>query len=195
MRTGIFGGTFDPPHMGHLIAAEAARELLHLDLVRVIPAAVSPHKLQLESSPAAMRLKMTLLAFGGNPAFLIDDRELRREGPSYMVDTLVELHRESPRDEFYLMIGKDNIAEFGTWKEPEKIFQMCSVVSLNRTWRQGREFAILYDDRIQHLDTPLVDVSSSIIRQRVREGRSIRYLVPQAVGRYILQHKLYLEGS
>ncbi len=193
MRTGIFGGTFDPPHMGHLIAVEAARELLHLDLVRVIPAAVSPHKLQMESSPAAMRLTMTLLAFGGNSAFTIDERELRREGPSYMVDTLVELHRESPGDEFYLMIGKDNIAEFGTWKEPERIFQLCKVVSLNRPLPPGAYMEDLSDKRIQHLDTPLVEVSSSTIRERVRARKSIRYLVPDTVYEYIVDQKLYLE--
>lgn len=193
MRTGIFGGTFDPPHMGHLIAVEAARELLHLDLVRVIPAAVSPHKLQMESSPAAMRLKMTLLAFGGNSAFTIDERELRREGPSYMVDTLVELHRESPGDEFYLMIGKDNIAEFGTWKEPERILQLCRVVSLNRPLPPGAHMEDLSDKRIQHLDTPLVEVSSSTIRERVRARKSIRYLVPDTVEEYIVDQKLYLE--
>jgi len=193
MRTGIFGGTFDPPHMGHLIAVEAARGLLHLDLVRVIPAAMSPHKLQQESSPASMRLKMTLLAFGGNPAFVIDERELRREGPSYMVDTLGELRRESPGDEFFLMIGKDNIAEFGTWKEPERIFQMCTVVSLNRPLPPGPRFEGLSDKRIQHLDTPLVEVSSSTIRQRLRDRKSIRYLVPEAVHEYILGQRLYLD--
>lgn len=193
MRTGIFGGTFDPPHIGHLVAMEAARDLLHLDRVRVIPAAVSPHKVEKESSSSADRLTMTQLAFGGNPAIVIDERELHREGPSYMVDTLADLRRECPEDVLFLMIGKDNIAEFAAWREPLRIFELATVVSLDRMLSSSGEGDRVLVRRIQQLNTPRVDVSSTMIRERVRRGLSIRYMVPEAVREFIVRRHLYVD--
>lgn len=191
MRIGVFGGTFDPPHVGHLIPVEAARELLKLDQVRIVPAAVSPHKLDRESSPADNRLAMVQLAFGGNGAFVIDERELRRMPPSFMVDTLDELHQEFPREALFLILGMDNLAEFETWKEPGRILSLATVVAMARPTAKPDLRETSLARQIKQLGTPLVEISSSSIRKRVREGRSIRYLVPDAVREYIEHNRLY----
>ena len=191
MRIGVFGGTFDPPHMGHLIPVEAAREVLGLDQIRIVPAAVSPHKLDREGSPGDMRLAIVRLAFGGNSAFVIDERELRRKPPSFMVDTLEELHKELTVDSLFLILGMDNLAEFETWKNPERILDLATVVALARpNARPGPEETLL-TRRIQRLETPLVEIASSSVRERVRMGRSIRYLVPDPIRDYIERNRLY----
>ncbi len=193
MKIGVFGGTFDPPHIGHLIPVEAAREILGLDYVRIVPAGLSPHKIGREGSSAATRLEMVRLAFGGNRSFIIDERELRREPPSFMVDTLEELHAEFPGDTLYLLLGTDNLPDFGTWKDPERILGLAEVIALARpaTGISANESAL--SSRIKHLDTPLVEVSSSSIRALLSEGKSIRYLVPDAVRDYIIRNHLYGE--
>ncbi len=193
MKIGVFGGTFDPPHVGHLLPVEAARELLQLDEVRIIPAAVSPHKLDRESSPAETRLAMVRLAFGGNDAFVIDERELLRKPPSFMVDTLGELHREHPRDVLFLILGMDNLSEFETWKEPERILTLATVVALARPKAKPVPTNSLIAGRVRQLETPLVEVSSSSVRERVRTGGSIRYQVSDAVREYIERNRLYID--
>ena len=191
MKIGVFGGTFDPPHLGHLVAAEAARELLGLDFVRVIPAALSPHKIWRETSPAEIRLEMVRLAFAGNASYIIDEREIQRKGPSYMVDTLSDLRTEFPGDSLVLLLGRDTLKDFDTWKEPDRILALAEVVALER------QVAVLESGdspmlkRITRLKTPLVEVSASMIRERVREGKSIRYMVPDGVREYIERHRLY----
>jgi nicotinate-nucleotide adenylyltransferase len=191
MNIGIFGGTFDPPHVGHLIAVECAREILRLDSVRVIPAAVSPHKVGQERSPAADRLAMVRLAFADCPGYVIDDRELRRAAPSYMVDTLAELRAEFPRDHLVLLLGRDNLPEFETWREPERILAVADVVAMNRPVQENDAGPAGIEGRIKRLDTPLIDISSSLIRERVREGKNIRHMVPGAVQDYIDRLGLY----
>ncbi|MGA9118029.1 MAG: nicotinate-nucleotide adenylyltransferase [Bacteroidota bacterium] len=191
MKIGVFGGTFDPPHLGHLVAVEAARELLSLNFVRVIPAALSPHKIWRETSPAEIRLEMVRLAFAGNASFIIDEREIQRKGPSYMVDTLSDLRTEFPGDSLVLLLGRDTLKDFDTWKEPDRILALAEVVALERqvAGLESGDSPIL--KRITRLKTPLVEVSASMIRERVREGKSIRYMVPEGVREYIERHRLY----
>ena len=191
MKIGVFGGTFDPPHLGHLVAAEAARELLGLDFVRVIPAALSPHKIWRETSPAEIRLEMVRLAFAGNASYIIDEREIQRKGPSYMVDTLSDLRTEFPGDSLVLLLGRDTLKDFDTWKEPDRILALAEVVALERqvAGLESGDSPML--KRITRLKTPLVEVSASMIRERVREGKSIRYMVPDGVREYIERHRLY----
>ena len=191
MKIGVFGGTFDPPHLGHLVAAEAARELLGLDFVRVIPAALSPHKIWRETSPAEIRLEMVRLAFAGNASYIIDEREIQRKGPSYMVDTLSDLRTEFPGDSLVLLLGRDTLKDFDTWKEPDRILALAEVVALERqvAGLESGDSPML--KRITRLKTPLVEVSASMIRERVREGKSIRYMVPEGVREYIERHRLY----
>jgi len=191
MRIGIFGGTFDPPHMGHLIPVEAAREILRLDHVKIIPAALSPHKMDRDLSSPETRLAMVRLAFGENDAFVIDERELRRKPPSYMVDTLEDLRRQYPEDELFLLLGTDNLYDFEMWKSPKRILELAKVVALARPdWNIGLPTNALTRE-IERLDTPLVEISSSAIRKLVMAGRSIRYLVPGPVEEYIRQNGMY----
>ncbi len=182
MRTGIFGGTFDPIHHGHLILARAAAEELALDRVVFIPAKKSPHKSK-TTSPTD-RFTMTQLAIAGEPMFEVSDLELRRPAPSYTVNTLEQWKTEFPHDELFLLIGADNAATFETaWHQPHVIRRLASIIVLDRVGSSiPEEWRI-----IRHL----VDISATDIRTRISEGRSIRYLTPDAVCDYIATHSLY----
>ena len=183
MRTGIFGGSFDPIHHGHLILARAAREKLGLDGIVFIPAHQSPHKTEGTPASAEDRLAMIQLAIAGEDGFEVADLELHRPLPSYTVDTLRELQTSHPNDEFVLLIGADNASKFETWCEPDEIRRRAQIVVLDRA----------------HHDIPgewpvvrrLVDLSSTDLRARVSAGRSIRYLTPDAVCDYIRAKGLY----
>jgi nicotinate-nucleotide adenylyltransferase len=190
MKEGILGGTFDPPHMGHLIVAESARQSLGLDRIRVIPAGAPPHKNDGEVTAGRIRREMVEHAVAGNALYLVDGREIERSGPSYTVDTLTELRREQPGTQFTLLIGMDNATEFATWRDPERILELVNVAAL---WRPGdaRELEGDFRDRIAVVRTPLIEISSSDIRARVRAGLSIRYLVPECVERDIKEMGLY----
>ena len=183
MRIGIFGGSFDPIHHGHLILARAAREELGLDRILFIPAHVSPHKTGTKPATAQDRLSMVQLAIEGEPGFEASDLELHRPPPSYTVETLCELAAQRPDDEFTLLIGADNVAKFDTWREPDKIRRLARIAVLERT---GSE--------VPH-DWPavrrVIDISSTDIRVRVAAGRSIRYLTPDSVCDYIISQGLY----
>lgn len=190
MTTGIFGGTFDPPHLGHLLVAEFARAELGLDRVLFIPAASPPHKTHVNVTPPVHRLAMVRLAVQRNSAFVVDDREIRRGGVSYTLDTLNELSVDDSLGALVLLIGQDNMLEFSTWKSPEQIVELARVVVLTRPG-----FSLESRPPLSHAMTlcevPEIDISSRDIRRRVREGLSIRYLVPEAVASYIGEHHLY----
>lgn len=197
-RVGIMGGTFDPVHMGHLLAAEQCREQLNLDELRFIPAFVSPFKLDKRAADGKHRLEMLLLATQGNPSFRVDDRELRRGGTSFTVDTLRELKLEQPETEFVFLLGADSLAEFNKWREPGEICRIAQVVVVARGGTALPDLNMLSRflpesaDASQHvIRMPQCEISSSAIRQAVIEGRSIRYQVPAAVGAYIKQHALW----
>lgn len=183
MRLGIFGGSFDPIHHGHLILARAALEELGLDRILFIPANLSPHKTQTKPATAQDRLAMLQLAVWGEPRFESCDTELHRPPPSYTVETLRELKSRRADDEFTLLIGADNVAKFDTWHEPDAIRRLAKIAVLDRAGHMApQEWPVV---------RRLVDISSTDIRARTAAGRSIRYLTPDAVCDYIAVQGLY----
>jgi len=196
MTLGIMGGTFDPIHFGHLILAEQAREQLALDKVVFVTAADPPHKSGLQVADARHRHTMTCLAIKGNEWFEASTIEIERGGISYTVDTLRHLHQMlGPETDLHLLIGADEAQEFMTWREPYKILEMANIVVANRPGCEVEEaLGCLPADVAacaKRLRMPGVDISSTDIRDRVTAGRSIRYLTPDCVVKYILNKGLY----
>ena len=197
MRLGIYGGTFDPVHYGHLLLAEQCRESCRLDEVWFLPAAVPPHKQGVSITAGKDRVAMLELAVAGLPQFKVSTIELDRSGPSYTVDTLADLRSSRPDDELFLLIGADSLDDFPTWREPLRIVELATVVAVNRG-RGGvdiqRARSALGDEaaaRIQQVTMPGIDISATDLRQRAATGRSLRFQTPRAVERYILEHRLY----
>jgi len=200
-RVGILGGSFDPIHIGHLLIAEYAREQLQLSEVRFIPAAISPLKQDKQPTDAKHRVEMIRLAIGGNAHFKLDERELRRLGPSYTVDTLAELKSETPDTELVFIMGADSLADLQAWREPERICQLAFLAIAGRGGRPAPDLEqlrrYLPQDQVataaEHILTlPQLEISGTDIRQRIRTGKSIRYQVPAAVAAYISSAKLYI---
>ncbi|MBN1541874.1 nicotinate (nicotinamide) nucleotide adenylyltransferase [candidate division KSB1 bacterium] len=196
MRVAIFGGTFDPIHQAHLILAECVREQLDLDRLLFVPSAVSPHKLDRPISHPHHRLEMVRLALQNNPNFGFCSEEIERGGTSFTVDTLDQVRKkyQLDRSNFFLVIGADNLVEFHTWKEPERILRLAQLAVLARTRVEIRKESLLFREYLR-IDAPLIEISSSRIRQLVCKGKSIRYLLPDAVIDYIHKHHLYLPDS
>ena len=197
-RVGILGGTFDPIHIGHLMLAEAVRDEYDMEQVLFIPAAQPPHKLGRKISPAEDRFMMTVLATCSNPAFEVSDIEMRREGPSYSVDTVRALLRASGGDtEFFFIAGTDIIREIHTWERIEELLTICPFIAASRPGCRPdveRTCTILGDigvRQIHLLNTPELEISSTDIRERVARGDSIRYIVPREVEQYIYKKGLY----
>lgn len=188
---GMFGGTFDPIHIGHLLLAERAREELGLDRILFVPANIPPHKRSGRLiAPPECRIEMLRLATDSNAAFEISTHEIDREGVSYTVDTLRHFEALRPEARFTLLIGGDNAGDFRTWREPEQIVRLATVA----VWaRPGSEMPseLLPGTGYHRIDAPLLDISSTDIRRRVAERRSIRYMVTDAVGEYIARNELY----
>lgn len=183
MKTGLFGGSFDPIHIGHLILAREALEQLGLDRVIFIPAAISPHKLHREPAPAGARLEMVRAAVEGEPGFEVEDCELGREGPSFTIDTVRLLRDRNPADVFFYFIGDDNLAKLHTWLEIDELKRLVQFVVLAREAAAGPcEFPRVVRK---------VDVSSTEVRKRVARGQSIRYLLPHRAGEVIYRNGLY----
>lgn len=190
-RLGLFGGTFDPPHLGHLALAECARDALRLDRVVFMPAGRPPHKLRPDLSPVADRLAMTRRAVRGNPAFRVSSLEARRRGPSFTLDTLRALRRRHPGARLFLLMGEDSLADLPHWREPEEIVALSTPVVAVRPGGRARGARTAFGREVVWLDNPGLEVSSSAIRARARSGRSLRYLVPDGVCRYLESHPLY----
>jgi nicotinate-nucleotide adenylyltransferase len=189
MRLGIFGGTFNPIHLGHLLLAETARDALQLDRVLFIPAARPPHKAATGLVPGWERLKLIQLAIRDHPAFAASEIELRRPGPSYSVETVRWLRKQLPAATLFLLIGQDMLAiRWVAWSELKRL---CTIAAVRRPGSRGA----LRARGIEWLTMPQMGISSSDIRSRLRAGRSIRYLVPGAVERYLRQHRLYQRGG
>jgi nicotinate-nucleotide adenylyltransferase len=186
VKIGILGGTFDPIHLGHLRAAELAREALHLSRVSIVPAHVPPHRPQ-TASAARDRYAMAALATAGNPHFEASDVELRREGPSYTVDTLRVLRESHPGAELVLIVGSDTFAEMGTWREPEVIFSLATIAVVGRPGA-GKSPEGTQAVRVEGAG---LAISSTDIRERVAQGHSVRYLVTDAVADFIAKRGLY----
>lgn len=187
-RLGILGGTFDPVHCGHILLARAIQERLPLDRVLFVPAAAPPHKSGVLAPPPD-RWEMVRRAVDGLDGFEACPIELARQGPSYTVDTLRQLRAEHPHGELFLIIGADNVYDMATWYDPEGILALATVVAGTRADAPaGGALAA----RVVRVDTPTFDISSTEIRRRLRAGLPVRYLVPEAVERYLREHRLYL---
>jgi nicotinate-nucleotide adenylyltransferase len=196
MRTGILGGTFNPPHLGHLIAAQEAYRELDLDRVILIPAGIPPHK-PVEDEPGPQhRLELCRLAIGDDGHFMVSDLELRRDGPSFTVDTLKTLRSQSPSDDLFLILGADIAAGLPKWHEPEQVLELATVAI---AMRRGTAKAAVQDaldqlqggDRARFFQMPRIGISSTMVRDRTRAGQPIRYFVPEGVMHYIQRHGLY----
>jgi nicotinate-nucleotide adenylyltransferase len=197
-RWGLFGGAFDPPHVGHLVVAETLREALGLDRVVWMVAARPPHKQDRAVTPFAHRLAMVQAAIAGNPAFEASDLEARLLAatgqPSYTVETLRALHAAHPGVQWALLMGEDQYAAFETWRAPEEIARLADLVVYRRTGATAAtDVQARFPARI--VEAGRVDVSSTEIRARAAAGRSVRYLVPEAVRAYVAAHGLYGAGQ
>jgi nicotinate-nucleotide adenylyltransferase len=203
MKLGILGGTFDPPHNGHLRIARAAQDALGLAQIVFIPAKLPPHKLVVEDggledpvSPPETRFAMLKLALRDHPDFVISMLEAERDGPSYTVDTLRELCRETPGADVFFIMGMDSLVNLPTWHQPQEIVKLCKLAVLKRPGYQvdldRLEFQVPgVTSAVVMVPAPEIDLSSTEIRARVRRGEPIRELVPTAVADYIEQHQLY----
>jgi len=195
MRIGILGGTFNPPHLGHLIAAQEAYRELDLDQVLLIPAGIPPHK-RVEGEPGPHhRLELCRLAIGDDARLAVSDLELRRDGPSFTVDTLKELRTQAPSNDLFLILGGDIAAGLGKWHEPERVLELATVAIAKRgTTRSAVEQALAQlrgGERARFFQMPRIGISSTMVRRRVRAGLPIRYFVPDGVMQYIETHGLY----
>lgn len=192
MRTGIFGGAFNPPHLGHLIVAECARSALSLDRVLWIPGNDPPHKPS-PSAVAADRLRMVELAVASNEHFVASADEIERGGVSYTVDTLERLASE--RDDLYLILGADSLVSFEGWYRPSRILELATLAAYPRAGVGDVNARTRLTGEAVLLDAPIIEISSTAIRERVSAGTSIRYLVPDAVAEFIRTRLLYKNGS
>ena len=192
MRIGILGGTFDPPHVGHWLAAVDAYEALELDRLVFIPAAQQPLKLGEHSAPAADRLAMVRAMVAGDERFEVDPIEIDRQGLSFTVDTLEAYRRKPGVDELFFIVGADVLASFNRWREPDRVQQLATLVVLRRdTDRVTPPAAVT----ALVLESRRVDVSATEIRARVRAGRSVRGFVPESVASYIATAGLYSQRN
>jgi nicotinate-nucleotide adenylyltransferase len=196
VRIGILGGTFNPPHLGHLVSAQEAYLQLELDRVLFIPASIPPHKAVEDEPGADHRVALCRLAIAGDERFDVEDLEISRPGPSYTVDTLEELHSRAPDSELFLIVGGDIAAGLPEWHQPERVL---SLATLAVAQRRGTSQTAVREalgglrggERSRFFEMPTIGLSSTMIRDRVRSGVPIRYLVPETVAQYIDHHQLY----
>jgi len=213
MRIGIFGGTFNPIHLGHLIVAEEIREGFSLERIFFVPSARPPHKSEPERMDAEDRLEMTRLAVEGNPHFDLSVIEHQRPGLSYSVDTVESFRREYGKDaELFFILGADVFSEINTWHEPERLIGLCNFIVISRPGFSLEKtlgfFTAIFGIRAEPgsrqiplpnghflylLDVTPIGISSTLIRARIREGRSVKYLLPESVASYIISNCLYAE--
>lgn len=196
MHIGILGGTFNPPHIGHLVCAQEARDQLGLDRVVLMPAGVPPHK-EVQADPGAeARYALCAAAVAGDERFVVSRMELDRAGRSFTVDTLRALHDHSPQDDITFIAGGDMARSLPSWREPEGVLALATLAVAERAAdkRDAISAAIAPlagSERVRFFDMPRIDVSSSLVRERVGAGRPIRYLVPDAVADAIAQNGWY----
>jgi nicotinate-nucleotide adenylyltransferase len=195
MRLGLFGGTFDPIHLGHLILAEQCREACALDEVWLVVAGAPPHKPGGRTS-ALHRLEMARIAVAGHPNLMVSEIETNRPGPHYSVETLQAVHLERPNDELFFLIGADSLVELPSWREPEAIATLATLVVVNRPGLESvspERFPDLGPEArpIVSVTIPPIGIASHDLRRRLAEGRSVRYMVPRGVEAYIQAQTLY----
>jgi nicotinate-nucleotide adenylyltransferase len=197
MKIGIFGGTFDPPHIGHQILAENAQAQLDLDQVLWVLTPFPPHKTTQKISPIHDRMMMVLLAISGNAKFKLSRVDIDREPPHYAVDTVAALREKSLKDEFYYLMGADSLNDLPSWHEPERFVSLCHRIIVMVRHNEPPATSQLRDqipnlmDKVSFLETPLIEISGTDIRDRAEKGKSFRYQVPEKIHSYILNHKLY----
>ena len=201
MRIGLFGGSFNPIHHGHLIVAQAVAERIGLDRVIVLPSNQPPHKPVRHLLEAVHRVEMVRIAIEGEPLFELSDFDVTRHGPTYTIDTIAHFRNQFGSEvELCWIIGADSLAELATWHRVEELVDTCRIVTAVRPGCTNVDWqplaTLLTDEQIARLradivPTPMIDISSTNLRERVRRGQSIRYLVPDAVRQYINQHGLY----
>lgn len=196
MRLGLLGGTFNPPHHGHLVMAQSALEQLGLDEVWLVPVAVPPHKPLPDDPGAETRARLCELAVGDDERFAVSRVELERSGPSFTVDTLREIHARHPGDELTFIVGADNARGLAAWREPEAVLSLATLAVAERDGVRREDLAErlapLHDgSRVTFFDMPRLDISSSALRRRVAEGRTIRFLAPDAVADEVAERGLY----
>ncbi|MBN1563817.1 MAG: nicotinate (nicotinamide) nucleotide adenylyltransferase [Anaerolineae bacterium] len=198
MRLGIYGGTFDPPHMGHLILAETARDSLQLDRVLFVPAGNPPHKAASTIRASANhRIAMVELAIAKNDHFALSRVDVDRPGPHYSVDMLARLHDEYPGAEFVFLIGADSLRDLPQWSRPAELLALARLGVMRRPGVEPPDLAELERDvpglaaRVEWVDAPLIDIAARDLARRLAQGHSVRYQLPDAVLAYIKQHGLY----
>ncbi|MEO2013109.1 MAG: nicotinate-nucleotide adenylyltransferase [Fuerstiella sp.] len=199
MKLGILGGTFDPVHYGHLLLAETCRQQLSLDQVRLVPAGSPPHKTGMNITDGHARADMLQLAVSGYPEFVVDRREIRREGQSFTVQTLADFRNDFAEAELFFLMGADSLRDIPTWREPNRIFELATIVAVNRPGLPEPTHSQVVDwigddlaKRVKSVAMPGTDISSTDLRQRVRDGQGLRFLVPRAVEAYLDQHEVYV---
>ncbi len=190
MRIAIYGGSFDPIHIAHLIIAEYAFADLSVDKLFFVPSFTPPHKLSVPMTSPQHRLNMVKLAIEENPRFAHSDFEVTKQGTSFTVDTLAYFsgHFHLEKKDLYLLVGADNLVDFNSWKDPDEIVRLAQIAIANRP------SITLSNARLKEyivVDAPLLDISASMIRKRIQQRKSVHYLVPQRVEEYIRQHGLY----
>lgn len=201
MKIGIFGGTFDPVHTGHLIVAEQCRDQVGLDEVRFMPSFDPPHKPGPSITRFEQRCDMLELAIAGHPAFRVERIEKELPPPSYTAETLAELHRRNPADELFLLIGSDQLTDMPMWYQPDRVVEQAELVVVPRPgvllWTADRLAKALGVEsqkvRLRLVACPMIEIASRELRRALADGLSVRYLVPRAVEEYIRERKLYLK--
>ncbi len=193
MKLGIYGGTFDPIHTGHLILAESVRSQLMLDKILFIPAAIPPHKTTLKITAPEIRFEMLQLAIADNPHFEASPIEINRTGFSYTFNTIQTIRGQMQiqREELFFILGADNLPGFPTWYRAEELLTLCQMVVLQRPEVNLNNIELALQNKMIRLKTPLIEISSSLIREFVRQDKSIRYLVPDSIFHYIRRNQLY----
>ncbi len=197
-RLGIYGGSFDPIHTGHLLLAETSREMCHLDQVWFLPCGQSPHKPRGPVASGKQRVEMLEFAVAGDSRFRVCRIELDRPGPSYTVETLRQLRSEQSGCELFFLMGSDSLADLPTWREPLAILELATIVAVNRGHRPPPDLIMLESqlgpivrDRVTLVSMPAIDISATELRERARTGQSLRFRTPRAAEEYLRQNRLY----
>lgn len=197
-RIGILGGTFDPPHIGHMILGEYSAEALDLDTLLFLPAADPPHKQERYKTPVQHRLAMVEIALANNPRFQLSRVDIDRPGPHYSVDTVRIVREQYPDAEVYFVMGGDSLRDLGFWDRADEFIELCKLAVMRRPG--DHVYAGIHEDvlpgisqRIVIVDAPVLEISSSEIIHRIRQGMSVRYLVQDRVLAYIHEHGIYRE--
>ncbi len=197
MKMGLYGGTFDPIHNGHLLLAEWIREKLELDKIAFIPAFIPPHKMTQKITAAELRFQMIQLAIRSNPHFEVSDYEVNKQGVSFSIDSILHfrsLYGMRPEQLFFL-IGSDSLIDFDGWYKPDEILKNCRIIVYRRSHFNPAMVKHAYVQRVTFVENPYIDISSSDIRSRVFQGRSIKYMVSPEVEAFILGNSLYVNKS